>query len=47
MLARSWHWLTHWSDGRVFFCTRCNKEMPFQKSIIDGAWVCQRCGYRA
>jgi len=46
MLARSWHWLTNWTAGLLFYCSRCNKDMPFRRSIVDGAWVCQRCGNR-
>jgi DNA-directed RNA polymerase subunit RPC12/RpoP len=46
MLARSWHWLTNWTDEKIFYCSKCNKDMPFRRSIVDGTWVCQRCGHR-
>ncbi len=46
MFTRSWHWFANWAESRVIYCPRCNKAMPCRKMMVDGAWVCQRCGRR-
>jgi hypothetical protein len=48
MLSLRWirrTWLAHWADAELMYCPRCKREMPFKKSVWNGALVCQKCGY--
>jgi C4-type Zn-finger protein len=46
MVAHTWSHLVQWMAGKMMYCPKCKKDMPFEKSVWDGAWVCQKCGYR-
>lgn len=38
-------WVCYFA-AKLMYCPSCKREMPFEKSVWDGAWVCQKCGYR-
>lgn len=46
MSPRLADWLVRWMAAKLMYCSRCRKDMPFEKSVWDGAWVCKKCGYR-
>lgn len=46
MSPRLSDWLVRWMAAKLMFCPKCRKDMPFEKSVWDGAWVCKKCGYR-
>lgn len=43
MVKKICDWMIYWATARQMYCRICKKETPFERSVWDGALVCQVC----